>query len=233
MDVSRGLKIAIGLALVAVAAVVLTLVDWRGGLRSALSWIDSLGSWSAPVFILLYIAATVLFVPAWILTLGGGALFGVVKGSLYVSIGATIGATCAFLLGRSLARDFVAKRVGHSSRLQALDEALARSGWKVVGLVRLSPAFPYNVMNYAFGLTRVSLRDYVLASWIGMLPGTVMYVYFGSLAKSLAELGAGDRQRSTTEWVLYGLGLAATVVLTLYLTRLARRTLKSNLPEVR
>jgi uncharacterized membrane protein YdjX (TVP38/TMEM64 family) len=224
----RGLKIALALALIILAAIAAITFDLKGGLRSALVWIDSLGPWAPAVFILLYIVATVLFVPAWLLTVGGGALFGVLLGSIYTSIGSTLGATCAFLIGRSLARDILAKRLNQNPRLKALDDALARQGWKIVGLVRLSPIFPYNLMNYAFGLTRVSLRDYFLASWVGMLPGTVMYVYFGSLAKSLAELGTGHDARTPLQWALYGIGLAATITITVYLTRLARSALRTN-----
>ena len=227
----RGLKIAVALALLILAGIAAIVFDLKGWLRSVLAWIDSLGPWAPPVFVLLYIIATVLFVPAWILTVGGGALFGVLLGSLYVSIGSTIGATCAFVLGRSLARDVLAKRLNQNPKLKALDDALAREGWKIVGLVRLSPVFPYNLMNYAFGLTRVSLRHYFFASWIGMLPGTVMYVYFGSLAKSLAELGTGHDERTPAQWALYGLGLIATITITIYLTRLARAALRTNVAD--
>jgi len=227
----RGLKIAVALALLILAGIAAIVFDLKGWLRSALAWIDSLGPWAPPVFVLLYIIATVLFVPAWILTVGGGALFGVLLGSLYVSIGSTIGATCAFVLGRSLARDVLAKRLNQNPKLKALDDALAREGWKIVGLVRLSPVFPYNLMNYAFGLTRVSLRHYFFASWIGMLPGTVMYVYFGSLAKNLAELGTGNAERTPAQWTLYGLGLVATITVTIYLTRLARAALRTDIQD--
>jgi uncharacterized membrane protein YdjX (TVP38/TMEM64 family) len=142
-----------------------------------------------------------------------------------VSIAATLGATAAFLVGRYLARDAVARRIEASPRFRALDEAVAGEGWKIVGLARLSPVFPFNVLNYAFGVTRVPLRDFVLASWVGMLPGTVMYVYIGSVAGELATLGAADRARTPAEWAFYGVGLAATVAVTVVLTRLARRAL--------
>jgi uncharacterized membrane protein YdjX (TVP38/TMEM64 family) len=197
-------------------------------LRQALDGIGGLGPWGPVIFVLLYIAATVLFLPGLILTLGAGFVFGVVKGSIIVSIAATLGATAAFLVGRYLARDWVSKKIEGNTKFKAIDEAVGREGWKIVGLTRLSPAFPFNLLNYAFGLTRVSLRDYFFASWIGMMPGTVMYVYFGSLAGDLAAVGTGQRATSTAEWVLRVVGLLATVAVTVYVTRVARRALQQR-----
>jgi uncharacterized membrane protein YdjX (TVP38/TMEM64 family) len=182
-------------------------------------WIAGLGPWGPVMFILLYILACVLFVPGSVLTLAAGALFGVAWGSVYTSIGATLGATAAFLVGRYAARDWVAKRIEGDAKFQAIDEAVGREGWKIVCLTRLSPVFPFSLLNYAFGLTRVSLRDYFFASWIGMMPGTVMYVYLGSLARA-----AGDK-KSPLEWTLYGVGLLATITVTIFVTRLARQAL--------
>ena len=159
-------------------------------------------------FIVLYILATVLFLPGSILTLGAGLLFGLVLGFVYVSIASTLGATAAFLTGRYLARDWVARKIEGNTTFRAIDDAVAEGGWRIVGLTRLSPIFPFNMLNYAFGLTQVSLRDYFFASWIGMMPGTVMYVYLGSLAGSLAALGSGARARTPGEWTLYAVGLA-------------------------
>lgn len=201
------------------AAVVVTLFtfDVRTLRRDALSGLESLGAWGPVIFVLLYIVAAVLFVPGSALTLGAGALFGVGLGSVLVSVGATLGATAAFLVGRYLARDWVEEKIAGHPAFAAIDRAVAAEGWKIVGLTRLSPAFPFKLLNYAFGLTRVSLRDYVLASWVGMMPGTVMYVYLGSLARA-----AGDRSRTPAEWSLYSVGLAATIVVTVFVTRLAR-----------
>ncbi len=190
-------------------------------LRLVLGWVARLGPWGPVTFIGIYIAAAVFFIPASVLTLGAGALFGVVWGSLYVSIGSTLGATCAFLVGRYLARRAIARKIEGNERFAAIDRAVAGEGWKIVGLTRLSPVFPFTLLNYAFGLTRVSLRDYVLASWIGMMPGTLMYVYVGSLAK----VAAGARRRTPAQWALYGVGLAATVSVTILITRTARRAL--------
>ncbi len=197
--------------------------------RDALAWISGLGPLGPIMFIGLYIVACVFLLPGAILTLGAGAVFGFAQGAMAASVGATLGATCAFLVGRYLARDWVARRVAGNPRFAAMDEAVAREGWKIVLLTRLSPVFPFNVLNYAFGLTRVGLRDYFLASWLGMIPGMFLYVYLGSLAGDLASLGVGNRQRGLGEWLLYGLGLVATVVVTVFITRLAREALAKKI----
>ncbi len=196
-------------------------------LKQALDWVAQLGPWGAVIFIAIYVVATVLFVPGSVLTLGAGVLFGMVRGSLYVSIAATLGATCAFLLGRYLARDAIARKIEGNARFTAIDRAVAKEGWKIILLTRLSPAFPFTLLNYAFGLTQVKLGHYVLASWIGMMPGTVMYVYLGSLAKA----ASGPPTRTTGEWILYGVGLIATVVVTLLVTRIARQALAKKIEE--
>jgi uncharacterized membrane protein YdjX (TVP38/TMEM64 family) len=198
-------------------------------LRTALEWINGLGPAGVLVFILLYMASTVFFLPGSVLTLGAGFVFGVIKGTILVSAGSTLGATAAFIVGRYLARDWVAARIERNKKFKAIDEAVAGEGWKIVGLTRLSPIFPFNLLNYAFGLTKVKLLHYVIASWIGMIPGTIMYVYLGSLAGSLATVGAGERTRTPGEWALYGLGLLATVVVTVYVTKIARRTLQHKI----
>lgn len=198
-------------------------------LRNALDAIGRLGPWGPIAFILLYILACVLFIPGSILTLGAGAVFGVVRGSVIVSVAATLGAAAAFLVGRYLARDWVSRRIEGNAKFKAIDEAVAREGWKIVLLARLSPVFPFNLLNYAFGLTRVSLRDYFFASWAGMLPATVMYVYLGSLAGDLAALG-GARSRKPAEWALYVVGLLATIIAVFFATRLARKALEEKAP---
>lgn len=218
-------RLALAIGAVLVVVVVARGLETRALLEGALGWIGGLGSWGPVLFVLLYVAATVLLLPAVVLTLGAGAVFGVVTAFAAVSAGATLGAVAAFLVGRYLARDWVARRVAASPRLGAIDAAVAREGWKIVLLTRLSPAFPFVLLNYAYGLTRVSLRHYALASWIGMMPGTVMYVYLGSLAGDLAGGSRGPATRTPAEWTLYAIGLLATVAVTVYVTRLARRAL--------
>jgi len=223
--VTPRLKLAVAALAVVAAVAAARYFHVQELLRSALAWIESLGPAGALIFVVVYVGACVFFIPGSILTLGAGVVFGVLKGSALVSVASILGATAAFLVGRYLARDWVARKIEGNAKFAAVDEAVAREGWKIVGLTRLSPVFPFNLLNYAYGLTRVSLRDYFLASWIGMLPGTVMYVYIGSLAGDLARLGAGGRSRTPGEWVLYGVGLAATVAVTVYVTRIARAAL--------
>jgi uncharacterized membrane protein YdjX (TVP38/TMEM64 family) len=194
-------------------------------LRRSLDWIAGLGPAGVVAFVAIYILSCVFMLPGSVLTLGAGAVFGVAKGSVIVSVASTLGATAAFLVGRYLARDRVARMIEGNGRFRAIDEAVGREGWKIVGLTRLSPAFPFNLLNYAYGITTVSLRDYFFASWIGMLPGTVMYVYLGSLAGSLATLGGQGGGRTPAQWALYVVGLLATVAVTVYVTRIARAAL--------
>lgn len=201
-------------------------------LSQTLAWVEGLGLWAGFVFILIYILATVAFLPGAALTLGAGVLFGVGFGSLYVFLGATLGAILAFLVGRYLARSWVALKIAQNDQFQALDRAVAQQGLKIVLLTRLSPLFPFNLLNYAFGITGVSLLDYSLGS-IGMLPGTIMYVYLGSLAGDLARLGgeAPDPGNTGLHWVLNGVGLLATIVVTTYVARLANQAFKETVDQ--
>lgn len=195
-----------------------------------LDWIQHLGAWGAISFIFVYIAATILFIPGSLLTLGAGVLFGVGFGSIYVSIASTIGATVAFLIGRYLARKWIAKKIENNSKFKAIDAAIGKEGWKIVGLLRLSPVFPFNLLNYSLGITKVSLKDYFLASWIGMMPATIMYVYIGSLAGNIAILGAGgDRQTTSLQWIIRIVGFISTFAVTVYVTKIAKVALNSQI----
>jgi len=200
-------------------------------LQSILQWIDSLGTAAPVMFIFIYIIASVLLISGAIITLGAGVLFGVIKGSILVSIGSTLAATASFIIGRYFVREWVAKQIESKPKFKAIDAAVAKEGWKIVGLTRLSPLFPFVFLNYAFGLTQVSLKDYVLASWIGMMPGTIMYVYIGSLAKDIATLGAGNEQTSTIQWVIRIMGFIATVAVTVYVTKIAKKALDSEIKD--
>ncbi len=195
-------------------------------LRAVLTRIQGLGVRGILLFVLSYTLAAVFLLPAVVLTLGAGAIYGVVKGFVVVAIAETLGATAAFFVGRYVARDWVWKLIEGNPTLVAIDEVVAREGWKIVGLVRLSPAFPFILLNYAFSVTRVSARDYILASCVGMMPGTVMYVYIGALAGDLALVGAGQRVHTPVEWALYALGLVVTLAVTICVTRVARTALK-------
>jgi uncharacterized membrane protein YdjX (TVP38/TMEM64 family) len=200
-------------------------------LRSALQWIESLGIIGGIAFIAIYIIATVAFLPGSILTLGAGVVFGVFLGAVYVFIGATIGAIAAFLVGRYLARGWISKKITGNQKFAAIDKAVAKEGFKIVLLTRLSPIFPFNLLNYAFGVTGVSLKDYALGS-IGMIPGTVMYVYIGSLAGDLARVGTESQPTNPMiQWTIRIIGFIATVAVTVYVTRLARKALAEKVSE--
>jgi uncharacterized membrane protein YdjX (TVP38/TMEM64 family) len=195
-------------------------------LKHSLMWVSSLGSISSIAFIGLYIVATVAFLPAFILTLGAGVLFGVWLGSVYVFIGATLGSIAAFLVGRYLARDWVANKIAANNQFRAIDRAVGQEGLKIVLLTRLSPIFPFNLLNYALGLTDVSITDYIIGS-IGMIPGTIMFVYIGSLAGSLALIGTEAQPTNPSlQWTIRIVGLIATIAVTIYVTRLARKALE-------
>jgi uncharacterized membrane protein YdjX (TVP38/TMEM64 family) len=226
---SAGRRVAAGLLILLAVVLAARALDAPALLRQALEHLRDLGPWGLALFVVLYVAATVLLVPASILTLGAGAVFGLGRGLALVSVAATLGATAAFLVGRYVAREAIERRLAAQPRFAAVDAAVAREGWKIVVLTRLSPALPFVLLNYAFGLTRVPLRDYVLASWLGMLPGTALYVYLGSLAGDLATLGAGPRTRTPAEWTAYVVGLLATIAVTAQVTRLARGALRRRI----
>ena len=203
-------------------------------LQNALTWVESLGSIAPIAFIVLYNVATVLLIPGSLLTLGSGVLFGLVWGSVYVFFAATLGATLAFWLGRTVARDWVSKKISAYPKFAAIDKAVAKEGFKIVFLTRLSPLFPFNLLNYAFGITQVSLKDYVLGS-VGMIPGTILYVYIGSLIGSVAQIGMKgatlDPQTQKLQWIAKIIGFIATIAVTVYITRIAKKALNDSISE--
>jgi uncharacterized membrane protein YdjX (TVP38/TMEM64 family) len=221
----------LGAAAVAVLAV-LVLGRYAGArIPEFVAWVNGLGVWGPVVFIIGYAVGAVAFVPGSVLTLAAGAIFGLVKGTAYVFVAATTGAAGAFLVSRYVARQAVEKRLAASPRFAAVDRAVGAQGRKIVFLLRLSPVFPFNLLNYALGLTRVRFADYVVAS-LGMLPGTLLYVYYGKLAGDVAALAGGAATvRGTGYYVILVLGLAATIAVTTVVTRIARRALKEATGE--
>ncbi|MFN7503564.1 MAG: TVP38/TMEM64 family protein [Dolichospermum sp.] len=200
-------------------------------LQNTLQWINGLGALGGVVFIAIYIIATLAFLPAAILTLGAGVIFGVIWGSLYVFIGATLGAVAAFLVGRYLARGWVKEKISSYKKFANIDKAVSKEGLKIVFLIRLSPLFPFNLLNYALGVTSVSLKDYFLAS-VGMIPGTIMYVYLGHLAGDLALIGNKSQpDNMILHWVIQIIGLIATIAVTVYVTKIAKKALKEEILE--
>jgi uncharacterized membrane protein YdjX (TVP38/TMEM64 family) len=210
------------------AAATLPIVDW---VRWLLTWVEENRAVSWAVFIVVYIVATVFLVPGSLLTLGAGFVFGLPIGFVIVSFASVAGASCAFLVGRFFVRGWVEGKLVNMPRFNALDRAVGEKGWLIVLLTRLSPAFPFNLLNYALGITQVRFTHYVLASWLGMIPGTVLYVYFGSVALDIAELFSGNLPESDASvWLFYG-GLTATLVLTVVITRFATRALNAELSQ--
>lgn len=226
----RKSRVAILLSLAAAIGAALMLLPVKQYLQELLQAVRAMGAWGPVILALVYVVATVFMIPGSIMTLGAGFLFGVAIGTVTVSLGSVAGASAAFLIGRTVARGWVEEKVAQNRRFRALDEAIGREGFKIVLLIRLSPVFPFVFTNYALALTRICFRDFVLASWIGMLPGTLLYVYLGSTLKSLAELASGGYHGGTAQNVFFALGLAATFVVTVVITRVARAALKQAAP---
>jgi uncharacterized membrane protein YdjX (TVP38/TMEM64 family) len=212
--------------LLAVLALAALAFAWRSlplgaWIASFEAWVADLGPLAGVVYGLAYVAAALLFVPGSLLTLGAGLVFGLGWGIVLVSISSTTAAALAFLIARYLARPRVEALARKNEKFRAIDAAIGQKGWKIVGLLRLSPIVPFSISNYLYGLTAVRFWPYVLASWIGMLPATVLYVYLGAAGRTL---GTG-RARSPWQIALLVVGLAATVAVTAILTRVARREL--------
>jgi uncharacterized membrane protein YdjX (TVP38/TMEM64 family)/rhodanese-related sulfurtransferase len=175
--------------------------------------IAGLGAWAPVAFVALYVIGTVIFLPGSLFSLAGGALFGPVQGAIYNLVGATIGATAAFLLARTLAGDWVARKA--AGRLQRLIAGVEDEGWRFVAFVRLVPLFPFNMTNYVLGLTRIGLVPYIVASFICMAPGAVAYTWLGHAGR---EALSGDA--SAIRYGLLALGLLAAIA---FLPRLISR----------
>ena len=204
-------------------------------IMAALEWTQRLGPW-APIFVaIFYILACVLMMPGLIITIAAGFLFDLLWGTVVVSIASTIGACAAFLVGRTLARRWIEQRVQNQPKFAAIDSAVGREGFKIVLLTRLSPIFPFNLLNYAYGLTRVKFWSYALASWVGMIPGTVMFVYIGSAirkaGKSLADLESGTGQASPGKTIFFWAGLLIAVFVAVFVTRISRKALTEAMKD--
>ncbi len=188
---------------------------WRDllSIEVLIEWVGQLG-WIAPlVFIACYAIAAVFFLPGWLFTLAGGVLFGPVFGTLYNLTGATIGATLAFVTARYVAHDWAAQRTG--KRLRQLVEGVEKEGWRFVAFVRLVPIFPYNLLNYALGLTGIRLSHYIIASFIFMAPGGAAYTYLGYAGRELA--GGGE---DVIKKALLAIAVVATIA---FLSRIILR----------
>ncbi|MEX2271921.1 MAG: TVP38/TMEM64 family protein [Vicinamibacterales bacterium] len=228
MTRARVAFLVLAAAAIAAAAYFLPLADWTATLAERAR---STGPAGVALFVAAYVIATVAFLPGSLLTLAAGFAYGPIWGVAIASPASVAGAACAFLLGRTLLRGWAEARVGESARVRAIDAAVEREGFKMVLLLRLSPVIPFNALNYALSLSKVPVGTYVLASFLGMLPGTALWVYLGSLAPAAAGLSSAASGGGTARTVLYVLGLAATVAAAIIGARAARRALNAQLQE--
>ena len=219
------------LVFVSLAAYLVRITDPRHLLRVSLLRVSELGGWAPLLFILIYIVAWLTFFPGFILTMGAGILFGVARGTLYVSIGATLGAACAFFISRYLARRWVIKRFARNARYRAIDDAVANEGWKIVGLIRLSPVFPFIPMNFIFGLTKIPFWQFFFATWFGIIPVCLLFVYLGSLLGDITALGTQPVAVGKTKWIVSAFGIGTTAIVSFFIARIARKALVNRLPE--
>ncbi len=192
-------------------------------------WAKGMGAAGGAIYAVFYIVGTALFFPGLPLTLGAGFLYGAVIGTLVVSPASVAGASLAFLIARYFARDWVTRRLKKYPQAAAIDRAIEKNGFKAVVLLRLQPVLPFNILNYALGLTSIRLRDYMLASWIGMFPATVLYVYLGSVMNDISDLLRGRPNSGVAgRFLLWG-GLAAIVILVWWLGRIAKKALRDEM----
>jgi uncharacterized membrane protein YdjX (TVP38/TMEM64 family) len=220
----RWILLAAAVVGIFVATRLLPVGDW---LRDFQSWVAHKGIWGGIVYGVVYTVAVLLFVPGSVLTIGAGLVFGLGWGTVIVSLASTAAAALAFLIARYVARERVEALAKRNQKFRAIDHAIREKGWRVVALLRLSPLVPFSISNYLYGLTPVAFGPYVLASWIAMLPATVLYVWIGAAGKAAADAGGGQG-KTPVEWALLGAGLVATAVVTVMITRAARRQLAAR-----
>ncbi len=215
----KWIALVVLLIAISTAAAFLPVKDW---VKAFSDWVQTLGALGVVLFILAYALATVLFLPGWIFTVAAGLVYGVIGGTAVALVGAIIGSTLAFLCGRYLVRERLRTATKGNKKFAAIDEAIGKQGWKIVGLLRLSPLIPFNLSNYFYGVTAVAFWQYVIASAIGMLPGTLLYAYLGGAGKAGLSGGGGG---SPLKYVFLGVGLVATIAVTIIISRAAKNAL--------
>lgn len=203
---------------------------WFEILHNVQAW----GIWGIIVFVIIYNVATLCLIPGSILTMKGGCLYGLINGSLIVLVSAIFGAITSFLLGRYFCRNWVYSILNKYPQFEQINEAISEKGWQIVFLTRLSPLFPFNLLNYLFGISKISFKDYIIGS-LGILPGTFMYVYFGSLATNLATANIDNMivtpQTKMLTWAMRIIGLISTIIITILSTNFARKNLRKNIQK--
>jgi len=218
---------AIAVTIVALIATVQAL-PVNQGLQLAVQWVEGLGPAAPLAFIVIYFIATMLMLPAWPLSVASGMIFGLLWGTVFVAVGATSGAAGAFILTRYAARGLVEDKIRHYPRFAAVDRAVGEGGWKIVALLRLSPALPFTLQNYVYGLTAIRFWPCILATAAAILPGTFMYVYFGYAGRASLAAAEGGVDGGWAQYALMGAGLVATVAVTVYITKIARRAIHQH-----
>lgn len=195
-----------------------------GALFDFARWVDGLGFWGPVLFILGYVLITVALVPASILTMAAGAIFGLAEGLLLVLTGAFIGGALSFWLARGVAQRPIQNLLADRPGIGRVERAVSARGRKVIFLLRLSPMMPFGLLNYACGLTSVRFKDFMIGH-LGIFPGTLLYIYYGTVLGSLAAVASGEIERGPGYWLILGLGLLATGIATWQISRIARRAL--------
>lgn len=221
--------ILIGIGFMAVLLATLVLFDTDEQVLQLLQWLETQGLVALLWFVLIMALVVVLLLPGVLFTTGAGFVFGVVEGTVAVVLGTTLGAALAFLLARYFVGESVRRYVMSKPWLSVINRGLGSKGFRVVLLTRLVPFFPGKLSNYVFGLSEVSLRDYVLASLLGFIPFSLHNVYLGSIAADIATLGNRNTERTPLEWTFYGVGFVVSIAIVLYLNRLASRLLAQEL----
>lgn len=194
---------------------------------SFFEWLEGLGAWAPFFFILIDMVVVVFILPGFglILALGGGFMFGVLKGSFYIVIGTTLGAALSFMIARHFFGERASRFILTHSKLKLLNHELSRKGWKIVLIANLVPLFPFKFSHYFFGLTGFSLHDLVIGVFFGIMPITITSTYIGSLVSDLSTLGLRSTSRSQADWIIYGIALIIMIGVVVYITRLALRVL--------
>ena len=224
MSRSSIIKVVVGVLVLAAIVVLFRVLPVAEWLRQFQAWIRGAGPIGYVIYTLVYAVCVVLFIPASILTLGAGAIFGVVAGTIVVVIGATLGATLAFLLARTVLRRKVERMTANNAKFRALDRAIAREGAKIVVLIRLAPVFPFTYINYAFGLTGIRLVPYLLATFFGIIPASFAFVYLGSAAASVATERTGLAVKIA--------GAVVALIASIFVARVATKAIRESASDM-
>jgi uncharacterized membrane protein YdjX (TVP38/TMEM64 family) len=217
----------VGIAVVIIVAVVIVARVAGSGVPRFTAWVSAQGAWAPVAYLAGYVLLTVAFVPGALPTMAAGAIFGLGEGTLYAFLGEVLGGIASFVMARSVARPLVEARLQSSPRFATLDRAVAREGRRIVFMLRLSPAIPFNALNYALGITTIRFVDYVVAS-VAMLPACFLYVYYGKLIGDVAALAGGAAPpRDVMYWTATAVAVGVTIAVSALLARIATRALRA------